>query len=54
MGSKETLFALCVYGKSELIARIEDIVNKKALIKMYPNLALENSDKKILKQILNK
>ena len=54
LGNKETLFALCVYGKSDLIARIEDIVNKKALVKMYPQLQNKKSeDMKVLERLKN-
>lgn len=54
LGNKETLFALCVYGKSDLIARIEDIVNRKALIKMYPQLQnKKREDMKVLERLKN-
>ena len=44
LGSKETVFAMAVYGKTDLMARIESIVNKKALVKMYPQLQNKKSD----------
>lgn len=39
LGSKKELMNLCLYGKEILRLRIEDIVNRKALIKQYPQLA---------------
>ena len=53
LGSKETLFALCVYGKSDLIARIEDIVNKKALVQQYPQLAPKKEKIQVLEMLKN-
>ena len=54
LGSKETVFAMAIYNKIELQLKIASIVHKKAMLKSYPNLALENIDKKILKQIVNR
>lgn len=51
LGSKETIFAMAIYGKEDLRARIESIVNKKALIKMYPQLQNKNPDKKVLEML---
>lgn len=52
IGSKETVFAMSVYGKTDLMARIESIVNKKALIKMYPQLQNKKSeDMKVLERL---
>lgn len=52
LGSKETVFAMAVYGKTELRARIESIVNQKALVKMYPQLQNKKSeDKKVLERL---
>lgn len=35
VGDKKKLFHLCVYGKQELRARIESIVNKKTIAKVF-------------------
>ena len=51
LGSKETIFAMSVYGKADLIARIESIVNKKALEKQYPQLQNKSEDKKVLERL---
>ena len=51
IGSKETIFAMSVYGKEDLRARIESIVNKKALEKQYPQLAIKNDGAKVLERL---
>lgn len=51
LGSKETIFAMSVYGKADLMARIESIVNKKALEKQYPQLAIKNDGAKVLERL---
>lgn len=52
IGAKETIFAMSVYGKQDLKARIESIVNKKALVKQYPQLAIKkNDDVKVLEML---
>ena len=51
LGSKETIFAMSVYGKEDLRARIESIVNKKALEKQYPQLQNKSEDKKVLERL---
>lgn len=51
IGRKEKVFALSVYGKEELRLRIESIVHKKALEKMYPQLAIKNQDTKVLERL---
>ena len=42
IGDKKKIFHLSVYGKEELKARIESIVYRKAIIKQYPHLRIEN------------
>lgn len=52
IGSKENTINLCLYGKEDLRARIESIVNKKALMKMYPQLQNKKSeDMKVLEKL---
>ena len=51
IGSKETIFTMSVYGKEDLRARIESIVNKKALEKQYPQLQNKSEDKKVLERL---
>ena len=51
IGSKETIFTMSVYGKADLMARIESIVNKKALEKQYPQLAIKNDGAKVLERL---
>lgn len=51
IGTKETIFAMSVYGKADLMARIESIVNKKALEKQYPQLAIKNDGAKVLERL---
>lgn len=51
IGAKETIFAMSVYGKEDLRARIESIVNKKALEKQYPQLAIKNDGAKVLERL---
>lgn len=51
IGSKETVFAMAVYGKEDLRARIENIVNKKALEKQYQQLQNKSEDKKVLERL---
>ena len=53
-GSKETIFAMAIYGKDELSRRIESIVNKKAMIKSYPQLAAPKKEKiQVLERLKN-
>jgi len=42
---------LSVYGKEELIRRIESIVNKKALVQQYPQLKNKSADMKVLERL---
>lgn len=51
IGAKETIFTMSVYGKEDLRARIESIVNKKALEKQYPQLQNKSEDKKVLERL---
>lgn len=54
VGDKNKLMHLSVYGKEDLRARIESIVNKKALVKQYPQLANKKSeDMKVLERLKN-
>ena len=54
LGSKKEIFHLSIYGKEELSRRIESIVNKKALVKMYPQLQNKKSeDMKVLERLKN-
>lgn len=54
VGDKNKLMHLSVYGKTDLIARIESIVNKKALIKKYPQLAAPKKEKiQVLEMLKN-
>lgn len=51
IGVKETIFTMSVYGKEDLRARIESIVNKKALENQYPQLQNKSEDKKVLERL---
>lgn len=51
VGDKNKLMHLSVYGKEDLRARIESIVNKKALEKQYPQLQNKSEDKKVLERL---
>lgn len=51
LGSKETIFTMAIYRKADLMARIESIVNKKALEKQYPQLVIKSDDVKILERL---
>lgn len=54
VGDKNKLMHLSVHGKDELSRIIESIVNKKALVKMYPQLAnKKSSDIKVLERLKN-
>lgn len=54
VGDKNKLMHLSVHGKDELSRIIESIVNKKALIKMYPQLANKKSEEmKVLERLKN-
>ena len=43
IGDKERMFHLALYSKHELKERIERIVNKKILIKVYPQLEIDKN-----------
>ena len=51
VGDKKKLMSLCLYSKEELRLRIEDIVNKKALAKQYPQLVAKSDDKKLIERL---
>lgn len=52
IGDKKKLMHLCMYGKEQLRLQIDSIVNKKALVKEYPQLANNKSeDVKVLEMI---
>ena len=43
IGDKKRMFHLALYSKHELKERIERIVNKKILIKVYPQLEIDKN-----------
>jgi len=51
IGSKQKVIYLSLHGKEDLSARIESIVNKKALEKQYPQLQNKSEDKKVLERL---
>lgn len=51
LGSKSEVFKLCIYGKEALRARIESIVNKKALVQQHPQLQKKSEDVKVLEML---
>ena len=53
LGSKKELFHLSIYGKEELSRRIESIVNKKALVQQYPQLAPKKEKIQVLEMLKN-
>lgn len=53
IGSKKKVMTLCLYSKQELMATIESIVYKKAMIKQYPSLAPKKEKFEVLERLKN-